>query len=89
MRFEPVPGLSIYGTRTSSLTPAARARRRRPNPSRASDASVQVLESRMMLSASLVKEINTTLRDSNPQNFVVFNGALYFTADDGVHGMEL
>jgi ELWxxDGT repeat protein len=50
---------------------------------------VQTLEPRMMLSASLVKVINPTLEDSNPQNFAVFNGALYFTADDGVHGMEL
>ncbi len=43
----------------------------------------------------LVKNINTTTDpnfgswSSNPLGFIGFNGALYFQADDGVHGVEL
>ena len=43
----------------------------------------------------LVKGINTTTDpypgswSSNPLSFIGFNGALYFQADDGVHGVEL
>jgi ELWxxDGT repeat protein len=43
----------------------------------------------MMLSASLVKDINPTLADANPQYFVASNGELYFDATDGIHGTQL
>jgi ELWxxDGT repeat protein len=36
----------------------------------------------------MVKDINLS-GDSNPDNFVVINDILYFSADDGVHGTEL
>jgi ELWxxDGT repeat protein len=48
--------------------------------------------------AQMVAEINPTadpgngdtfLMDSSPQDLTVFNGLLYFSADDGVHGREL
>jgi ELWxxDGT repeat protein len=48
--------------------------------------------------ASMVAEINPTpdpgngdtfLMDSSPSGFVIHNGILYFSADDGVHGREL
>ena len=42
-----------------------------------------------MFSASLVKDINATFADANPQNFVNLNGELYFTANDSVHGTQL
>jgi ELWxxDGT repeat protein len=39
---------------------------------------------------SLVMNLNPNFSgSSNPSNFTVFNGELYFTADDGVHGREL
>lgn len=42
-----------------------------------------------MMSASLVKDINPSLADANPQYFVASNGELYFEATDGIHGMQL
>lgn len=48
--------------------------------------------------ATMVAEINPTpdpgngdtfLMDSSPADFTLFNGLLYFSADDGVHGREL
>ena len=39
---------------------------------------------------TLVMNLNPNFSaDSFPSNFTVFNGELYFTADDGVHGREL
>ena len=36
----------------------------------------------------MVKDINPT-GSGGPNDFTAFNGALYFQADDGVHGKEL
>lgn len=50
------------------------------------------------VSATMIANINPTppapggddfTADSNPGNLFVFNGVLYFTANDGVHGTEL
>jgi ELWxxDGT repeat protein len=38
---------------------------------------------------SLVADINPGVGGSNPSNFKVVNGYLYFVADDGIHGKEL
>ncbi|MCA9093571.1 MAG: hypothetical protein KDA68_08805 [Planctomycetaceae bacterium] len=38
---------------------------------------------------TLVKDIRTGNVSSNPGGFLSFNGLLFFTADDGVHGREL
>lgn len=38
---------------------------------------------------TLVKDINPGEYNSNPTNFFVHNNALYFTANDGIHGQEL
>jgi ELWxxDGT repeat protein len=37
----------------------------------------------------LVKEINPGEGSSSPEMFVTFNGAVYFRANDGTHGIEL
>jgi ELWxxDGT repeat protein len=50
---------------------------------------LEVLEDRTLLSAQLVHDINTTAAGSNPSGFVTVNGAAYFFADDGLHGVEL
>jgi ELWxxDGT repeat protein len=36
-----------------------------------------------------VADINAGLNDSRPDNFVAFNGAMYFTANDGANGREV
>ncbi|HLQ24532.1 MAG TPA: ELWxxDGT repeat protein, partial [Acidiferrobacterales bacterium] len=36
-----------------------------------------------------VQDINSGLNDSSPNGLTVFNGALYFAANDGAHGVEL
>jgi len=36
-----------------------------------------------------VNDINPGGTNSSPSGFTVFNGALYFQADDGVSGIEL
>jgi hypothetical protein len=37
----------------------------------------------------MVIDINPGAGHSNPGDFTVFNGALYFSADDGTNGHEL
>lgn len=39
--------------------------------------------------ATLLKDINTGNGGSRPSNKIEFNSALYFVADDGIHGKEL
>src|SRR5262249_29871518 len=55
--------------------------------------NLERLEERRLPSSTglpfLVKDINPGAPASNPQNLVVINGETYFSADDGVHGVEL
>src|SRR5262245_44126869 len=69
---------------SSAAAGARRPRRRRPDRPR-----LEVLEDRTLLSASLVADINTTTAGSHPSGFATLNGAAYFFADDGTHGVEL
>ncbi len=41
------------------------------------------------INTSLVMDINPGASDSDPENYVSYKGALYFTANDSVHGIEL
>ena len=74
----------------ASNTSAALTRpsRRKSRVKRAALASVQALELRVLLSASLIKDINTTLADANPTDFATSTNLLYFTANDGIHGTQ-
>jgi len=54
-----------------------------------SQAVVESIESRLLLSVSLVKDINTTGVGSGPADFVDLNGVALFTATDVDHGREL
>src|SRR3954466_12418803 len=47
------------------------------------------LERRTLLSLSLLKDVNTNTLPSDPQDFTESGGLLYFSADDGQHGVEL
>src|SRR5260370_3284607 len=51
--------------------------------------SIESLETRSLLSASLVADLNTTVGSSNPSAFTVVNSTGFFLADDGIHGREL
>jgi ELWxxDGT repeat protein len=53
------------------------------------NATVQTLESRVLMSASLIKDINPGAPGSQIQNAVTLNNDVYFAANDGVHGEEL
>ena len=61
-----------------------RASRRRRTP-----ICSEPLEPRMLLSASLVKDINATTGDSTPGGIVDLNGTALFFATDGAHSVEL
>jgi ELWxxDGT repeat protein len=61
-----------------------RGARRRPGRPR-----VELLEDRTLLAAALVADINPSVSGSHPSGFVGLNGAAYFFADDGLHGVEL
>jgi len=41
------------------------------------------------ITVALVKDINTNASSSNPSSLTNVNGALFFAADDGIHGTEL
>lgn len=51
--------------------------------------AVEALESRRLLSANLLKDINPIVADANPRDTTDVNGVAFFTADDSVHGREL
>src|SRR5438045_1347412 len=59
----------------------------RPNRRRA--AFVQSLERRVLLSATLLKDIQTTPIGSDPHGGAAIGGTLYFNANDAAHGSEL
>jgi ELWxxDGT repeat protein len=55
-----------------------------------SRAMIQPLEARVLLSAAyLVKDLNPGTLDSRPVYLTPFDNALYFVANDGMHGQEL
>nr|MCH9805012.1 hypothetical protein [bacterium] len=41
------------------------------------------------LTSQMVLDINTNTPSSNPSRMVAIGSTAYFTADDGVHGVEL
>jgi ELWxxDGT repeat protein len=51
--------------------------------------SLEPLESRCLLSAALVKDINTAPVPANPTNLTAVNGTLFFSAQDDIHGRAL
>jgi ELWxxDGT repeat protein len=89
MRSKSLPWVAVSGSRTPRHSPLPQVRRTATPLRRATAAVAQALESRMFLSASLVKDINTTLADAAPEHFVASNGVPYFTATDGADGTQL
>ena len=63
----------------------SRARRRRQ------PLGLEALEDRVTLSLTpqMVLDINPSTLSSNPSEMVAIGSTTYFTADDGVHGVEL
>ena len=51
--------------------------------------SLEILERRIVLDASMVFDINSVGLTSNPQNLTSVGTAIYFVADDGLHGPEI
>lgn len=51
--------------------------------------TVEHLESREVPAASVLRDVNLGPSSSSPAELVNFNGILYFSADDGIHGREL
>jgi trimeric autotransporter adhesin len=49
---------------------------------------IESLESRLLLAATMVKDINT-FGGPAPENLIDVNGTLFYSMDDGVHGREL
>ncbi|MGE5608694.1 MAG: ELWxxDGT repeat protein [Bacillota bacterium] len=50
---------------------------------------IEGLEERRLLSAVMVKDLDSTPTGSDPNNLIDVNGTVFFTADDGIHGREL
>src|SRR5262245_56105120 len=67
---------------------AGRVSRARP---RRQPLGLEVLEDRVTpsLSPQMVLDINTNTLPSNPSGMVAIGSTTYFTADDGIHGVEL
>ncbi len=51
--------------------------------------SLETLETRCLMSATLVADLNTQIANSNPGEFTASGRYLFFEADDGIHGREL
>ena len=51
--------------------------------------SLEPLENRCLLSATLVRDVNPGAADSSPDGLVNVQGQLFFAASDGSHGVEL
>lgn len=49
----------------------------------------EALEARVLPAINLVSDINTATRSSAPDQFLQVGTTTFFTADDGVHGIEL
>jgi hypothetical protein len=49
---------------------------------------VELLEGRLVPSATLVKDINLITDGSNPTSLVASNGSLFFTANDGIRDLN-
>lgn len=85
------PGYRNFLNQIRTAFPRSRQTRRRIGSRviRSSEiAGVESLETRTLLTATLVKDIHPTF-GSFPEHFQDVNGTLFFTADDGVHGEEL
>lgn len=81
---------AIYGTGTSASSVASRRKPRAASRLRpAAEPVVHSLESRFLLSASLIKDINPGTPGSQIQNAVTLGNEVFFAANDGVHGQEL
>jgi ELWxxDGT repeat protein/probable HAF family extracellular repeat protein len=70
--------------RTHSSPAGIRPKRPVPGP-----LTVEALEDRCLLSATLVKDVNPGAADSSPAGLVNVQGQLFFAASDGSHGVEL
>src|SRR5262249_22260899 len=71
--------------RAKPTQPISRARSRRQS------LALEALEDRVTPSfmPQLVLDVNTNTLSSNPSKMVVIGATAYFTANDGVHGVEL
>src|SRR4051812_19215348 len=74
---------SLFGV--SPTGPASRPRRR------AQPLRLESLEDRVTptLTPEMVLDVNTNTAPANPAELVAIGSTTYFTADDGVHGVEL
>ena len=88
MRTESVASLAFCGIGTSSSNATSRRRRSGAATRAAAQAIADALESRVLMSASLLKDINTTLADADPSDLTVSGGSLYFDANGGVAGQQ-
>src|SRR3954471_9388584 len=50
---------------------------------------VEALEERTLLSAAVLKDIQTATASSSPSSFAALGSSLLFYADDGINGREL
>lgn len=90
MRAQSLASFAFCGTGTSASNLVRPIHgKRRSRVSRAVCAAAQPLESRVLLSASIIKEIDPGSFNTQIQNPVTIGNELYFAANDGVHGEEL
>ncbi len=74
-----------FGKQSKGIKSTRRWRRKRASPTQLHG---EWLESRQMLTAELLVDINPT-GDSSPSSFVELNGKSILTATDADHGREL